>query len=35
MKTRRSGAGIGYSSKFDFTKDLTCSPSSNRYRLKS
>jgi hypothetical protein len=35
MKTRRPGIGIGRGFKSDFTKDLTCSPGSARYTIKS
>jgi len=30
---RKTGAGIGYGKKSDFTKDLTCSPGSSRYLI--
>lgn len=30
---RRKGAAMGYGKKSDFTKDLTCSPGSSKYRL--
>lgn len=29
----KNGKGIGYGKKSDFTKDLTCSPGSSKYRL--
>lgn len=32
---RRSGAGIGYGKKSDFTKDLTASPGATRYDIKT
>ena len=32
---RRTGAGIGYGRKSDFTKDLTVSPASSKYHLKT
>ena len=35
IRSKRSGASIGIGNKSDFTKDLTCSPGSNRYDIKS
>lgn len=32
---RKSGAGIGYGRKSDFTKDLTASPGSSKYQIKT
>jgi hypothetical protein len=30
---KKKGAAIGYGTKSDFTKDLTCSPGSSKYLL--
>lgn len=35
MGIKKSGAGIGYGKKSDFTKDLTASPGSSRYQLQT
>lgn len=35
MKSRKLGAGIGLGKKSDFTLDITCSPGSSRYNIKS
>jgi len=32
---RRSGVGIGYGKKSDFTKDLTVSPGATKYQIKT
>lgn len=35
MLDKGKGAGIGIGKKSDFTKDLTCSPPSSKYLLKT
>ncbi len=32
---RKKGTAIGYGTKSDFTKDLTASPGSSKYKLKT
>ena len=35
VRRKNSGAGIGYGKKSDFTLDLTVSPGSTRYNMKT
>lgn len=30
---KKKSIGIGYGKKFDFTRDLSCSPGANKYQL--